>query len=55
MYTNTCHLVQKFSIDFVSSLNWSAYFASTDHCFQVSLGFEDDHVTHINKNFVISI
>ena len=48
--TNTCNLVQKMSIDVVSSSNWNTYFPSTDYCFQFSVGFEDDHVKQIVKH-----
>lgn len=36
-------------MDVVSNSNWNAYFLSTDHCFQVSVGFEHDHITQIAK------
>ena len=36
-------------MDVVSNSNWNAYFLSTDHCFQVSVGFENDHITQIAK------
>ena len=48
-HTNTCHLVQKISVNLVSSSNWGAYFSSSDHCSQVSVGFEDNQVTQIIK------
>ena len=31
----------------ISSTNWSAYFPSTDNCFQASVGLKDDQVTQI--------
>ena len=44
------------SVDLVPNSNWSAYFPSTDHCFQVSVDFEDEHVTYKwLKFFVIGI
>ena len=50
--TNTYNLVQKMLIDVVFSSNWSVYFPSTDHWFQVSLGFKADHVTQIVKKIL---
>ena len=35
--SNTRHLIQKLSIDVVSSSNWNVYFPLTDHSFQVSV------------------
>ena len=37
------------SIDVVSSSNWNENVPSTDDCFQVSVGFEDGHITQIVK------
>lgn len=48
-FTCTCHQRHKMSVDLVSSSNCSAYFPSTDHYFQVSVGFEDEHVTQMVK------
>ena len=40
------------SIGVVSNSYWSASFPSADHYFQVSVGFEDDHITQAaKKNF----
>ena len=39
----------------VCSSNWMDIISPQLISFQVSVGFEDDHVTQIIKNFVISI
>ena len=49
---NKKNLLKKLVIDTVSAYNWRHYFcplSSDDHWFEVSIGFEDDHLTQLIK------